>query len=146
MRPPPQDLSSGGTKRAVSGNVFWERWGREGRRLIRDPVTAIHRNRSHVRPPHAVITCPWNRKGIAVTGRTESNTRFVSHAAMPASKIAAVNAKNISASSPTVWRSLAETKLRKQIPVARRQFRLRTVGPVFGNHFLRVCQTSADGN
>jgi len=60
-------------------------------------------------PPHALICWPRNKYGIAVTGRTESNARFASQAAMPASKIALVRAKNIFASSSTVWWSLADT-------------------------------------
>src|SRR6267142_5971418 len=54
-------------------------------------------------PPQLRIVLPCNRYGIAETGRTESNARFASQAAIPASKIALVRAKNNFASSSSVW-------------------------------------------
>ena len=60
-------------------------------------------------PPQAWMICPFRRNRTAVMGRTESQRSLPSQAAMLASSSAPLRAKNIRASSSTVWASRRAT-------------------------------------
>ena len=63
--PAPQDFSPRCTERTMPGSTLRKRWRRESRRLIWNPVAAIHRNGSLVRstPRHDRLSVEQERYG-----------------------------------------------------------------------------------
>lgn len=82
-------------------------------------------------------------------GRTDANAHLLSHAQIPASKIAFVSAKNsfTSRSIPCSYVAVAVAlcdELREEGPVSGRELGVRSVCPVLRDHLLLVRQRCAE--